>query len=80
MFNIKLVDITGNGLVTEFNSTLETLAEVEILVEGTINQHLGVLHTRLKHTEDLVYTVMLNGVEVGVVAIRDVNAKPRARK
>ena len=80
MFNIKLVDIGGDGLVTEFNSSLQTLAEVEILVEGSINQHLGVHSCRLEHVDDLVYDVWVNGHEVGIVAIKDVNPAHTKRK
>ncbi len=80
MFNIKLVDIGGDGLTTEFNSTLETLIEVEILVVSTLNRHLRVHTVRLEHTEDLVYSVWLCGHEIGVVAIKDVNPHPVKRK
>lgn len=76
MFNIKMVDIGGDGLVTEFNSVMDTLAEVEILVKSTINQHLGVHCTQLEHIEDLTYSVIVNGHEVGVVVIKDVNRVP----
>jgi len=80
MFNIKIVDIAGDGIVVDFNSMLETLAEVEIFVVSSINQKLGVSCIQLEHTEDLVYSVWLNGHEIGVVAIRDVNPAPIKRK
>lgn len=80
MFNVKLVDIGGDGLTTEFNSTLETLIEVEILVIGSINQHLGVHCARLEHTGYLVYNVWVNGHTIGVVIIKDVNPVPLKRK
>lgn len=76
MFNIKLVDIGGDGLVTEFNSTMDTLAEVEILIEGALNQHLGVHTARLVYVDELVYDVLVGGLEVGLVSIKDVNAHP----
>lgn len=80
MWHIKLVDIGGDGLVTECNSSLDTLAELEILIEGSINQHLGVHSCRLEHTEELVYSVWVDGIEVGVVVIKDVNSAPIKRK
>lgn len=80
MFIVKLVDIAGDGLVTDFSSVLETLAEVEILIKGTLNTHLGVNGIELVHDEDLVYSVWLAGREIGIVSIRDVNSKPRVRK
>jgi len=80
MWAVKLVDIAGDGLVTDFSSTLDTLAEVEILVTATICQKLGCLYIRLDHVDDLVYSVWLNGHEIGVVAIKDVNPASMKRK
>jgi len=70
MFNVKLIDIGGDGLITDFNPNVETLAETELLVKGTINQHLGVHSTVLDHIEDLTYDVLVDGLEVGVVVIK----------
>jgi len=80
MWNIKLVDIGGDGLVTEFDSMLNTLDEIEILVESTINQQLAVHCVRLNHVDELVYDVLLNGHEIGIVSIKDVNPVPAIRK
>ena len=80
MWNVKLVDIGGNGLITEINSNLETLAEVELCAKQTINEHLGISCTMLEHVEDLVYSVWINGHEIGVVVIKDVNPAPVERK
>jgi len=80
MWDIKLVDMNGNGIVTGINTTYQTLADVEIFVESTINQLLGVHSVRLVHTEDLIYGVWLNGHEIGVVVIKDVNPAPIKRK
>ena len=80
MFSVKMVDIGGDGLVVDFNSNLETLAEVEILVTNSINQKLGISCTQLEHVEDLVYSVWINGHEIGVVVIKDVNPAPVERK
>ena len=70
MFDMKLVDIGGDGLVVECQSDVDTLAETEILVKSSINQHLGVNCTELRHIEDLTYDVLVNGHEAGLVVIR----------
>ena len=80
MFTIKCVDIGGDGLVVDFNSNLETLAEVEILVINSINEKLGISGTILEHVEDLVYSVWVSGHEIGVVVIKDINPAPVERK
>jgi len=80
MWDIKLVDIDGSNIVTGVNSNYETLAEVEIFIESTINQLLHVHSVRLVHTDELVYSVWLNGYEIGVVVIKDVNPTPLKRK
>jgi len=80
MWSVKLVDIGGNGLVVELTSTLETLAQLETLIVGTLNERLGVVCIRLEHVDELVYSVWLNGHEIGVVAIKDVNPAPLKRK
>ena len=80
MFNIKIIDIAGDGIVVDFNSTLETLAEVELLIVGSINDKLGVCGICLEHDEELVYTVLLNGHDIGVVSIKSINPEPSKRK
>lgn len=80
MFDVKLVDINGNGIVVEFDSRLETLAEVELLVKDTINTHLHITTTRLEYVDELVYSVWVCGREIGVVVIKDVNAPSQAKR
>lgn len=80
MFNIKLVDIGGDGLVTEINSIFETLIEVEIWVTGAINEHLGITNVELVYDDELVYSVWVNGREIGLVVVKDVNAPSQKRK
>jgi len=80
MWAVKLVDIGGNGLVVELTSTLETLAEVEFFVVNVLYEKLGVAPIHLVHTDELVYGVWLNGHEIGVVSIKDVNPAPLKRK
>lgn len=70
MFGIKLVDIGGDGLVVDCQTAVDTLAETEILVKASINQHLGIHCTELEHIEDLTYSVIVNGREIGVVVIK----------
>lgn len=80
MFRIKLVDIAGDGLVTEFDSNFETLAAVEILVKATLNEHLGIHCVELIHNEDLIYSVWVNGHEIGICVIMSINPAPLKRK
>lgn len=70
MFNIKLVDIGGDGLVTEIETDYETLIETEISVQEVINRHLGITTARLVHVDDLVYDVKVNGHTAGIVVMR----------
>ncbi|MBA7590676.1 hypothetical protein ES708_32804 [subsurface metagenome] len=70
MFGIKLVDIGGDGLVVDCHTAVDTLAETEILVKASINQHLHVHCTELEHIEDLTYSVLVNGHDIGLVVIR----------
>lgn len=69
MFDVKLVDIDGDGQVVEFSSILETLAEVELLIKETINRHLHTTDVELVHDEELVYEVFSDGCSVGLVQI-----------
>lgn len=77
MFNIRLVNIGGDRLVTEFGSNLDTLAEVEAFVTGEINKHLGIQCALLVHDEDLLYRVWVNGHDVGFVSIKSVSSKTK---
>ena len=69
MFKVKWMDIGGDGLVTEGTTNLETLVEVEILAAAVCAKHLGVARCLLEYDEDLIYGVMVNGLEVGQVEI-----------
>lgn len=69
MFNIKLVDIGGDGCVADFNTSVDTLAEAEVIAKGEIGGHLGTNDIELMHNEDLIYEVISGGCSVGVVAI-----------
>ena len=70
MFDMKLVDIAGDGLVVDCRTSADTLAETEILVKASINQHLGIHCTELEYIDDLTYSVIVNGREIGVVVIK----------
>jgi len=69
MFNVVLVDIGGDGCKTDFSTTVETLAEVEVLAKAECDSHLGVYDTELIHDEDLVYEVISGGRSAGIVVI-----------
>lgn len=69
MFKVKFIDIGGDKLVTETVMTFDTLKEVEILATEVCARHLGVASCLLEYDEDMVYSVMVNGLEVGVIEI-----------
>lgn len=72
MFNIKLVDIEGDGLITEFNTVVETLKEAELLAGAAISERIGVTCIQLRHEHDLVYDVISDGDIVGSIVIRSI--------
>jgi len=80
MFNIKMVDINGDGLVVDCETYLETLSEVEIMVKNAINEHLHITNVELIYDDELVYGVWVNGREIGLVVVKSVNAPSHKRK
>lgn len=80
MFHVKLVDINGDGLVVELDSPAETLCELEIRIKATINEHLHITNTELVYDDELVYSVYVNGREIGLVVVKSVNAPSHKRK
>lgn len=72
MFKIELVDIDGNGLIVDFNTDVDTLAEAEVIAMGEITKHLGANDIYLYHNVDLIYSVIRDEAEIGVVSIRSV--------
>jgi len=80
MFNIKMVDINGDGLVVDCETYLETLTEVEIMVKNTINEHLHITNVELVYVDELTYSVYVNGRECGLVVVKSVNAPSQKRK
>jgi len=69
MFKIELIDIGGDGLVTEKKTTVETLPECEVVIRKECCIHLGIMSVTLVHEGDLVYSVWVNGRKVGVVTV-----------
>jgi len=69
MFNIKLIDINGDGCAVDFKTSVDTLAEAEVIAKGEIGGHIGTNDIELIHNEELVYDVISGGSVVGVVAI-----------
>lgn len=69
MFNIKLVDIGGDGCVADFKTSVDTLTEAEVIAKSEIGGHLGTNDVQLIHDEGLVYDVISGGCSVGVVQI-----------
>jgi len=70
MFGIKLVDIGSDGCVAEIKSSVETLAEAEIIARETICKALGTDDIELAYDDDLIYEVWCRGESIGVVAIK----------
>lgn len=69
MFKIELIDIGNDGCVAGFNTSVDTLAEAEVIAKGEISGHLGTYDVQLIHDEDLVYEVISGGRSVGAVHI-----------
>jgi len=80
MWQIKLVDINGDGMVVDIESHLETLAEVELCAKQTLNEHLHITNVGLVYNDELVYSVYVNGREIGLVVVKSVNAPSQKRK
>lgn len=69
MFNIKLIDINGDRCVVDFNTSVDTLAEAEVIAKGEVGGHIGTNDIDLIHDTDLIYEVISGGCSVGLVAI-----------
>ena len=70
MWDIQFVDIGGDGLVTNKQTTVDTLLECEIMAGLLCARHLGVQSVTVEHEGDLQYSVKVNGHRVGTVLIR----------
>ena len=75
MFNIKLVDINGDGCVVSIDSHVDTLEEAEFVAQGEIWSHLGTSDIKLRHEHDLIYDVVIAGTVNGAVLIRSLGEK-----
>lgn len=69
MFKIELIDIGNDGCVAEIKTSVDTLAEAEVIAKGEIGGHLGNYDIDLIYDDDLVYNVYSDGRSVGVVSI-----------
>ena len=70
MWSIELVDIAGDGLIAEFETTVETLPEAEYTAVSIIQNKLHINNIRIAHYEDLIYSVWDRNNEIGAVRIR----------
>jgi len=70
MFLIKLIDIGEDGCVTDWCTSVDTLAEAEEIVKGEIGGHLGTRDIELVHIEGLLYDVISGGRIAGGVHIQ----------
>lgn len=69
MFKVELVDIGGDGLVTDFKTPVDTLAEAEVIARVKVCNHIGDYNAELIYDDDMIYEVISGGRSVGVVAI-----------
>lgn len=69
MFKIELIDIGNDGCVTEIKTSVDTLAEAEVIAKGEVGGHLGNRDVELLYDDDLVYEVISGGRSAGVVSI-----------
>lgn len=70
MWSIELVDIAGDGLIAEFETTVESLPEAEQTAIDIIRRKLHIADIRIAHYEDLIYSVWNEENEIGAVRIR----------
>jgi len=70
MFKVKMIDIGGDGLLTSFDTGVDTLAEAELIAGAEIAGHLGTEDVSLVHTDELIYEVISDGHSAGTVTIR----------
>lgn len=70
MWSIELVDIAGDGLIAEFETTVETLPQAEGIAVEIIKQKIHKDGIRIAHYEDLIYSVWDRNNEIGAVRIR----------
>ena len=72
MFNIRLIDVGGDGLTTAFDTVVETLAEAELLAGMECVKHIEQTNASLIHQHDLIYDVISNGHNVGMCVIKSI--------
>lgn len=70
MFNIKLVDIGGDKQLVEFDTTVDTLIEAELLAGAEVGKHIDRHDVSLTHQHDLIYDVISDGENVGMCVIK----------
>lgn len=69
MFNIKLVDIGGDGMLAECTMDVDTLVEAEIIARNAIIDKMNTLDVQLIYEDELVYDVFSDGRSIGTLAI-----------
>ena len=70
MYNVKMIDIGGNKDMTEFNTSVDTLLEAELLAGAEIAKNIDVFDVTLVHQHDLMYNVLSDDKNVGLCIIR----------
>lgn len=69
MFKIELAGIGGDKQVTDFTTTVETLAEAEVIAAGEVGGYLGTYDFELVHIDGLMYEIACGEQTLGVVQI-----------
>ena len=72
MFHVKLIDMEGNGQCIDYDSPLDTLAEVEDAIRMLITSVLHKSDVELLHTNELLYEVFAGDYNIGTVYIRSI--------
>lgn len=72
MFHVKLVDIDNDRQCVDYDSPLDTLAEVEkaiVCLITTVTKKSGII---LVHDGGLLYQVFAGGYNIGTVYIKSI--------
>ena len=72
MFHVKMIDMEGNGKCMDYDSPLDTLADVEQAITMLVTTVTHKSNVRLIHTENLLYEVFAGAHNIGTVYIQSI--------
>ena len=72
MFEVKMVGLGGKKELREFTTSVDTLAEAELLAGAEAAKDLETEDVSLVHTDELIYEVISDGRSAGTVCIRSI--------